>query len=217
MLQNQQIFLDIGFVLALTGLALAIFSDHLQVIAKYHGATKHLVASGYNQAMKVMVVNRIGAVLYFVLLAYNIDNRLDPSVLKFGLGVTILLSILPTIGVLAWLQKRFNELEVTHSIINSKIWDKKIVVATFFATLFNLFGLTLPWIAGATFPEWRLTLANTSFIFNTIFTVINVFYIENRLAYLIDTKETEIHGFVAGVIIARKAAFIFVGLALISL
>ena len=46
---------------ALIGLQLAIFSDYYQPIAKYQGSVINRVAGGYNLAMMIMVVNRLGA------------------------------------------------------------------------------------------------------------------------------------------------------------
>lgn len=207
--------LDMLYVVALFGLALAVFSDHLQIIAKYQGAINLRVAAGYNLAMKVMVVNRIGAVLYFLFLSFNIDNGLGPGKLSLGLGLVILSVVVPTAGLMIWLQKRIDTIDAGVRVLDVTHWQKPIVVATFLATVFNLLGLTLPWVAGAAFPELRLTLANTSFLFNTVFTVINVFFIEHRFARLIDAEEVKIHGFVAGVIVARLLAFFIIGIGLV--
>lgn len=208
-------YLNAAFALALLGLALAILADHFQIIAKYMGSQNQRIAGGYNLAMKVMVVNRLGAVLYFLLIAFNIDNGLDPDTLIIGLASTIAFIALPTIALLVWLQRRLAEHASNFKVLDIKQWPMTIVIATFFATALNLFGLTVPWVASATYPDLRLTLANTSFLFNTLFTVINVFYIEHRLAKLVDEEADQIHGFVSGVIAARLVAFIAVSISLL--
>ncbi len=207
--------LTVAFALALIGLALAILADHFQVIAKYLGSQKQRIAGGYNLAMKVMVINRLGAVLYFLLIAFNIDNGLGPEVLVLGLALTVASIAVPTIGILFWLQRQLKEQGSDFRVLDMSQWPTTIVIATFFATLLNLLGLTVPWIASATYPELRLTLANTSFLFNTLFTVINVFYIEHRLAKIVDEGAEQIHSFVAGVIVARLIAFVAVGVGLV--
>jgi hypothetical protein len=207
--------LDVLYVVALFGLAFAVFSDHLQIIAKYQGTLNLRVAAGYNLAMKVMVVNRIGAVLYFLLISFNIDNGLSHGKLSMGLGLAVLSVVPPTMGLMIWLQKRIDSIDAGVRVLDVAHWPKPIVLAAFLATMFNLLGLTLPWVASAAFPEQRLTLANTSFLFNTVFTVINVFFIEHRFARLIDSEEVKIHGFVAGVIMARLLAFFMVGIGLV--
>jgi hypothetical protein len=116
---------------------------------------------------------------------------------------------------LIWLQKRIDRVDAVVWVLDVAHWPKPIVVAAFLATILNLLGLTLPWVAAATFPEHRLTLANTSFLFNTVFTIINVFLIEHRFARLIDAEAVKIHGFVAGVIMARLLAIFIVGIGLV--
>lgn len=215
MTQYSSLVLNLLFSAALFGLAVAIFSDHLQIIAKYQGALRLRVAAGYNLAMKVMVLNRVGAVLYFLLLSFNIDNGLSPHKLKLGLGFLIISVSIPTVGLIVWLQKRISSSGASLNVLDSTQWPKAIVVASFFATVLNLLGLTLPWVAATNYPELRLTLANTSFLFNTAFTVINVFYIEHRFAQLVDAEAVQIHSFVAGVVAARLLAFITVGIGLL--
>lgn len=203
-------FLTIAFGLGLTGLTLAILADHLQIIAKYLGWQNNRIAGGYNLAMKVMVVNRLGAVLYFLLIAFCVDNGLEFRDLAIGLALAILCIVPPTVVLLIWLQHRSKSPEIDQQIIDTRTWPQAIVLATFLATVFNLMGLTVPWIASAAYPELRLTLANTSFLFNTLFTVINVFYIEHKLSIIIDQGSERIHGFVSGVTFARLLAFFLV-------
>ena len=209
-------FLTIALGLALAGLVFAIFADHLQIIAKYMGSQTKRIAGGYNLAMKVMVANRLGAVLYFLLIGFSIDNGLASSTLAIGLSLAIASLVLPTIGILIWLQRRLNAERTGFRVFDLSAWPRTIVFATFMATVLNLLGLTVPWIASATFPELRLTLANTSFLFNTLFTVINVFYIEHKLAQIVDEATEEIHGFVVGVIFARLMAFLAAVIALLA-
>lgn len=210
-------FLSAAFGLALIGLAMAILADHLQIIAKYMGSQTQRIAGGYNLAMKVMVANRSGAVLYFLLIAFNIDNGLDPDTLVIGLALTIAIIALPTVVLLVWLQRRLDGQGSNFRVLDTAQWPKTIVIATLFATCLNLLGLTVPWIASASYPELRLTLANTSFLFNTLFTIVNVFYIEHHLARIVDEGAEQIHGFVSGVIVARLIAFVAVSVSLVAL
>lgn len=199
------------FSLALIGLAICIFADQMQTFAKYRGALANTIAGGYNRAMKIMVVNRIGAVLYNLTNAYNVDHGLPPSLLSRGLGLTIFLMGIAALLLLVWMYVDVRRTHPTIELFDVKRWPLALITATFFATAFNLLGLTIPWVAAASMPEMRLTLANTSFLFNTIFTVINVFYIEHLFARLADKRDSNIHQFVAAVIAARLLAFILVG------
>lgn len=207
---NNYLSLNTLFYIALFGLGLATFSDHLQTWAKYRGAINNKLASGYNLAMKVMVGNRIGAALYFLLIAYCIDNSLDIKTLTNGLSITTLIISIPIILSIKIIIGMSNK---QHGLQLKKL-QIAIILAAFTATTFNILGLTLPWIAGANHPNLRLTLANTSFFFNTVFTIINVFYIEHKLATLIDNDANKIHSLVIGITVGRFLGFVFTGLIL---
>jgi hypothetical protein len=211
---KSETILDVLFVGALAGLVLAILTDHLQILAKYQGAVKQRVAGGYNLAMKIMVINRFGAVMYFMLIAFNIDNGLSFMKLAIGLAFAVGSLVIPTLALIFWLQRRAGATGSLLVRLDTSNWPKTITFASFLATSFNLLGLTIPWIAGAAYPDFRLTLANSSFVFNTIYSIINVFYIEHAFARLVDSRSTQIRGFVIGVMIARLAAFITVGIGL---
>lgn len=169
---------------------------------------KGQIAGGYNLAMKVMVINRVGAVLFFLLIAINIDNGIAPRILVNGFSIAILITCLPTALILFWAHQRVKKENFELQYSGKFNWLNRIFVATFAATIFNLMGLTIPLIAGATYPEFRLTLANTSFLFNTTYTVINVFYIESAFAKLLDSKKDKVNEFVVGLVAARLAAFV---------
>jgi hypothetical protein len=64
------------------------------------------------------------------------------------------------------------------------------VIASFVATVFGLLGLSLPMLMSAAYPQLRLTLANTGFLFNSVFTIISVFFIESYFARLVDQNES---------------------------
>jgi ABC-type uncharacterized transport system permease subunit len=100
--------LNILFYLALIGLALAILADHLQLFAKYRGALQKRVAGGYNLAMKVMVANRLGAVLYFLFVAFSIENGIAVKKLALGYASVLIVLALPTIWMLVRLQESLN-------------------------------------------------------------------------------------------------------------
>jgi hypothetical protein len=211
---TSSVIMPLVYFSALLGLFIAIFTDHLQTIAKYRGAKRDSIASGYNQAMKIMVLNRIGAVLYFLFLSFSIDNGVDTNELKFGLGAVSVICAVPVLLTFLLLDRKLPVNNI-YRVINLKNYPFKIMMAVFIATIFNILGLTIPWIAASIFPDLRLTLANTSFLFNTIFTVINVFYIEQKLASIIDTSHGSLENFTSGLIIARAGALAVAGSSLL--
>lgn len=198
-------------ILAMIGLAIAILSDHLQIIAKYEGALRGRVAGGYNLAMKIMVLNRLGAAGYFLLISFNIDKGLTSGVLGPALSITVVSVSIPTALLLIWLQHRIDRNGEGGRVFDASTWPKSLLAAVFLATCCNLLGLTIPWIAGAAYPNLRLTLSNTSVLFNALFTAVNVFYIEHQFANLVDRGERNLYKFVAAVTVSRFASFLAIG------
>lgn len=209
--------LSVLFVVSLLGLGIILLSDNLQTLAKYRGAIKQRVAGGYNLAMKVMVLNRIGAVIFFLSIALNIDHGISSDSMIDGFAIAFVISCLPA-GFLIYRISldKIGAISVS-DVLEIKKWPITIAVATFGATLFNLMGITLPLIAGATFPDYRLTLANTSFVFNTVYTVINVFYIEDKFAKLVDSGTGNMRAVVACMIFSRMVAFFVSGVVFLLL
>lgn len=195
---------------------IAVLADHLQTLAKYVRIKRCEIAGGYNLAMKVMVLNRVGAVMFFMLIALNIDQGISPEVLSRGLSVALLLCLIPTVWAILWLSSFFSKQGSGSRVLDYRSWPIDIFLATFFATILNLYGLTVPWIAGAMFPDLRLTLTNSSFLFNTTFTVVNVFLIEHRFAKIVDANSEELDTFVSCVTLARLFSFIFVSVTLLT-
>lgn len=202
----------LSLVIALLGMCVILMSDNLQSLAKFYGASRGEVAGGYNRAMKVMVLNRVGAVLFFLLMALNIDMGIKPNVLIKGFTIAALISCLPAMWMLYVLYKRQRTNRNREELFDFRRWPKVIFISTFIAALFNLMGLTLPLLAGAIYPEFRLTFSNTSFLFNTVYTVINVFYIEHHFARIIDQKSENAAAFIAALITARFGSFMVFGL-----
>ncbi|NVK74535.1 MAG: hypothetical protein HWE24_13715 [Oceanospirillaceae bacterium] len=201
-------------LLAFIGLGIILFSEQVQIIAKYRGSVSGGVARGYNLAMKVMVGNRVGAVLYFFFMGFNIDSGVSPENLVLGFAISLIFLVMPLSLVVMYhvrFSRRFYRMGVWEGR-RPPIW---IGVVALIATSFNILGLTLPWIAGAIYPEWRLTLVNSSFIFNTIYTVTNVFYIEHKFAMLVDQGDPGIHAFVLSTVFSRVAALLIVGVTML--
>lgn len=206
---NSTVFLT----LAAVGLTIAVVIEQAQLIAKHQGAKNEKVAGGYNIAMKIMVLNRVGTVLYFLFIAISVDMGTTVSTIShyFIGSVTAVAVINIIITASFW---RHNKLRGPLIVSGDlPIWP---FIAAFVATLFGLLGLTLPILMSAAIPELRLTLANTGFVFNSIFTLINVFFVESYVAQLIDDKDHRLGRFVVIVFLSRiVSAVTCVGLLLV--
>lgn len=202
-----------ALLISLLGLIFAMFTEQLQLIAKYQGALRNTVAGGYNNAMKIMVMNRLGGVLYFLFMAFAIDLGTQAETVALYTGLSaIALAMLSGIVFIRLIDDRLALLADLRIIEHA---GRRVVYLSFFANIFNILGLTVPMILSAWVPEFRLTLANTGFFFNIIFTVINIFIIENHIAKLIDVKASTLKEFTRLIFLSRFAAALTTGLAII--
>lgn len=198
-------FAPLVLLLAGVGFVMASAFEQMQMFAKYSGAKSGSVAGGYNNAMKLMVGNRLGAVLYFFFIAVAIDLQTSVPTLRWTLSCFVLtVSIIS--ALLFW---RFKHLErdiqneTASAAQAEKLQSKTPFLGALLATALNMVGLTLPMIWSAATPELRLTLANSGFIFNSVCTFINVFIVETHIAALIDSRSLSIGRFLQKILIAR--------------
>lgn len=201
--------------ISMIGLIFAMFTEQLQLIAKYHGAVKNAVAVGYNNAMKIMVANRLGGVSYFLFMALAIDLGTQPGTVSFFCGVSAIVLAVLSGSVFIRLADNKTTVRSDWGLIGRK--GCHVVALSFVATVFNVLGLTIPMILSAWVPEFRLTLANTGFFFNIIFTIVNVFIVENHIAKLIDIEAQYLKEFTRLIFASRFAAALLTGLGLLLL
>ena len=192
----------IPLAIACVGLTVAVFMDQLQVIMKYRGYKQSQIATGYNNAMKVMVFNRFGFVIYFILAAFAIDTGVSSRDIAIWQSSGIVLLLVLSSGMVKIVYETYYKGK-TERLILFNLRSAILFIAALLITIVNIAGLTLPLFLAGQFPEYRLTLANTGFVLNSISTVINVFYIENRLAVAFDGKGGEIDNIVMVINIAR--------------
>ncbi|MCP5395641.1 MAG: hypothetical protein H6918_02715 [Sphingomonadaceae bacterium] len=198
------------FGLACVGLFVAILFEQAQLLAKYHGARRGAVATGYNNAMKLVVGNRFGAVTYFFFIALAIDSGLAAQTIAHGLAGVVAAMALANVALFAVYAHRLNpgvaalELFASHGAFGRG--EKFALAGAFIAALFGYAGLTVPMIWSATHPDLRLTFANSGFLFNTVFTLVNVFLVEQRVAELIDRGNDAIRPFIAWAFVMRLLA-----------
>jgi hypothetical protein len=172
-----------------------LIAQHLeqeQLYRKLRGTINKTVAKGYNDAMKVMVLNRVFIVMYFSSVGFLIDTGVSGHhlALTFAFSYFCL-----TLANIVTYKLRFKKLKGLFVNFESKIF----LVAVYF----NLMGLTIPFLISSHFPEYRLTLSNLSFIFNSIFTVLMVFVIEKKVSLAFDTSIRESFRLVKNLVFIR--------------
>ena len=188
------------------GYFLANAADQYQIVARLNGAEVGKVASGYQLAMEVMLINRIGAAFYFLATALFIESGGNLSHYVFSIGVALILVTSVNIYLLYPILKG---MRVSDNQAPSMFSSMTIFSAVAF--VFGHAGLTVPYIAGFMIPDYRLTLANSSFLLTSIFTLLTTLVIDRKLSREIDDNSGRLRELVYSVIIGR----IFCGILLI--
>lgn len=197
-------------LLIVAGLAACVFTDQMQLVAKAAGAINGRVASGYNSAMKIMVLNRVGAVLFFTSSSMFIETSAAPKAIAEIYIVGVMASIF-LIAMMLMFYVRKGVLQV-NSLPSRNLWGWSAL-----ANAFSMLGLTVPYIFASSFLDFRLVLTNLSFLFNTIYTVVMVFVVENSLAKIIDENGDELRPTAGWIVIGRLIGYIITLVALIIL
>jgi len=180
--------IDLIVVIALLGFLVAMLCEFLQPIVKFQGYKLNAVASGYHGAMQVMVLNRFGAVVFFAFIALSIDRGLSGIALVSSfIGVLLIITVIQLFILWFWIKR--NDLSIKFSGSNQKI---VFCIAVILAGYLGVLGLTVPWVVATYLYEIRLFVGQTGFVFNTIFTLISVFYIEKRLAESFDARDEDV-------------------------
>ena len=143
-----------------------------------------------------MIVNRVGFVFFTFSISFSIDKAIAPNLVLSGF-IFSLLAFLGSYYLFPGHYDKFHRVRLTVNYLNSM---------SFLATILSFIGTTLPWFAASIYPEYRLTLANTGFIFNTFFTVINTFIIEQRIASAFDEKDQQTEALILGICLSRVIA-----------
>jgi len=213
-------YIPILLAAACAGLWLSLSTEQSQIVAKTKNALAGRIATGYMRAMQIMILNRLGTIIYTLCLSLSIEIGISNQKL-------LMVSMFSCCGVFIYnlfllLRRRnilkFNGSEADYSISKILFHQKiYILLAVYSATLLNVLGLTIPMLLSNSIPDYRLTLSNTGFLLNTGFTLVNVLIIERNFARLIDVRA---HGdtyiFVTSVFTMRLTA-LFTALAVLSL
>ncbi len=190
-------YLSIFLIIAVFGLTTSLYTEQSQIIAKIRGAQRNRIAKGYNSAMKIMIFNRFGTILYTFFVALSIDvgcvqRRSHPvcdgsrSLLCFCYNIYLSANARKILLIAQPEDRPFKPWYKTLGQVR-----RRYAIASYLATLLNILGLTLPLLLSNSFPQFRLSMANTGFLLNTFFTLINVLLLEARVAEVLDKKDSE--------------------------
>lgn len=214
-------FQPLLLIIAGLGLSLSLCTEQSQIVAKTRGAFAGKIATGYMSAMKIMMVNRAGSIIYVFFLSLCIDMGTTNQNL-------LLVSIASAMGVLVYnttlVVNRVRVLSYDDPTSSESMMaflfqrETYYTIAAFTATLCNILGLTLPFLLSNSFPEYRLTMANTGFLLNIFFTMITVMILETRYAKILDHgTNAEAYYYVVKIFLARVFSTIVALLVFVTL
>lgn len=178
--------IDLSFVSEIAivfGFFFADAAGQAQIFVRVRGATVGRIAMGFQWSTEVLLLNRLGAAAYFLMLSFYIESGGTIERLLLLLSFSLVLIIIFNLWMmlkLAGALKISNWSDTFHT-------EVAVLSAAFVATLFSVLGMTVPYFSGIFFPEYRLTLANSSFVLNTVFTLLIVFVVDKRVASYIDS------------------------------
>lgn len=221
-------------LIAVSGLVISIFFEIAQIFPKVAGGVVGKNSIGANAALKTLLMNRIGAAAFYPVIGWKIDSGAGHEEIAtlFLLGAFLLTLILFAMTII------FNRvIESTASFffnVNVKLGDQplisetagrvvgahggqRFVAAVAVAGVFGHIGMFGPLLLAAVFPSYRLMISQMGFIFNSIFSVMSVFYIDRRLSSLCEEGSRNLVDFGRYVLVGRMIALSFACVTLIAL
>lgn len=214
---NLSAFLPAFMIFSIGGLVVSLCAEQSQIVAKMRGMMRGKIASGYSSAMKIMLANRFGTIIFMFFLALSIDIGI-PNITIINIALTAfsivifyngwLLFASPKILLITDSTEKKSLQFLYKSLRNTGI---RYAFGSYLATLLNLVGLTLPLLLSNSLPEYRLSMANTGFLLNAFFTFINVLLLETKIASLMDNKnQIEAYEFTITIFVFRTFAILTV-------
>jgi hypothetical protein len=166
--------------------AAAYSNDGLIQLAKLATVEDKIYRQSYILS-KLQLINRFAAALLMLSFGYFIDTNDDETSL-FILILCILIALgISLLGLIFWsgfLMKKFNSDFHLYFYISSK----KTFRVSIIANLFILLGAILPLSLSPFYYDFRATIMQSGVVFNTIGTLINVFWIEKEVADFSELK-----------------------------
>jgi hypothetical protein len=175
-LQGLLVVMAVGFFLLHA-------AENNQLVARVSGYRRGKIAGGYQSAMEGMLISRVGAVLYHLLTSFYVENGGHVTAFLASILVCSFCLLVFNIFLLNKLMSNTTN-EISEMFKLNR--NKSLITASFIAPIFILFGLSIPYALGMVFFDYRLTLANTGFLFNSFFTLVTVIVIDKRISAAID-------------------------------
>lgn len=203
--------------LAAFGLAITIFFELAQVFPKVAGGVVGKNSIAANAALKTLLLNRIGATLFFPIVGWKIDHGASAiqiaSLMLIGMAAITLITSISIINyykIIEYTATKFLSIDKSHvnQISISSGYEKKykFIVIVFIAGLFGHLGMLAPLLVASLLPEYRLTISQLGFLFNSVFSVITIYYIDRKISLLCEDNHPNLVGYGKQILLGRLSA-----------
>jgi hypothetical protein len=188
----MEYFVQILFV---GGFVFAFLIDHIPLTLRVVGLRLDAFAESTLRSTQVMILNRLGAAIFFTSAGFLVDVGTSPQ--RF-LALFSLASALAGFLCLMYIRNwGATSKLVAFYVFGSKndVYNPKVINFTFrdvllnYPLLFSLLGIGIPVISASAFPDFRGTLLQIGFVFNSISTLLVVFVIEPKFIKHISNDE----------------------------
>ena len=189
---NFEFWIQILFV---AGFTFAYFIEHIPLSLRITGLNVGDFPLGTLRSSQIMILNRLGASIFFVSAGLLVDLGASPKQFLALFSITwALLGFLSLIYIRNW---RATSKFIIYYIFDNKKAESDSTVIKFnlkdvlmnYPFLLHLFGASVPVILASFFSDYRGSLLQIGFVFNSIATILVVFVIEPKFIGYISNDE----------------------------
>lgn len=202
-------------VLFVAGFTFAYFIEHIPLSLRITGLNVGDFPLGTLRSSQIMILNRLGASIFFTSAGLLVD--LGVSSAKFLALFSITWALLGFLSLMYIQNWRTTSKLIIYYIFDNKKTESDSSVIKFklkdvlmnYPFLLHLLGASVPVILASFFPDFRGSLLQIGFIFNSIATILVVFVIEPKFIGYISNDENGLADIYHQRLIFSKALILF--------
>lgn len=190
-------FTIIAQVMFVLGFVVAFFIDHLPWSLRVAGCALGEFPKSTLRSTQILMVNRFGAAFCFTSAGFLVDagfgTRIFVGYLSLAFGVLGFLTLLyllfwPTMYTL--IGRVFLGIPTTTCSVKRIPFSIRHLFVNY-PLIFNMLGVAVPIISAAAVPDYRGSLLQLGFIFNSVSSILLVFFLEPVFVGFISENDTE--------------------------
>lgn len=204
------------------GLMTITLFELLQIFPKIAGGLINKNGLAANYALKTLLFNRFGATLFFPIVAYYVDSGAKPDDIAMLMLVGMILLCTATMILLVYYEniigkymriinknyaKESTQLILYEDLSFSK--NNKFYFLVFGAGIFGHLGILAPILVASIIPEFRLTVSQFGFLFNSVFSVITIYYIDAKISRFCENEQEKLRSVGRLILRSRLSSMVF--------